>query len=406
VSTADNRAPLEGIRVFDLTQVVAGPFCTTMLADMGAEVVKIERPKTGDDLRHVGRYEGRDAHEDYFNASNRTKKSVVLDLKRPRHQAVAQAMASRADILVENFAPGTAERLGLGWSTLHAMNPRLVYCSLSGFGQDGPFAHRLALDPIIQAVSGVMSVTGQPDGPPTMVGAPLADVISGLYAAYAVLGTLMATQRDGLGRRIDLSMQAAMMAALGPRMGQALQAGQTPKRIGNQNLMRVPSNVFTTGDGVHLSVMVTNDRHWPPFCRALGRTEWLDDPRFQGMRKRATHRDAINALVGARFAELTAAELSQRLEKEKVPFARVNDYLEALKHPQVAHRKIVREIDHPTSGRIRIVGPPWSISDLPTPMASPPILGQHTADVLSDWLSMTPSDIASIVAEGTEEDGA
>src|SRR5262249_9712004 len=291
VSTTEIRAPLDGVRVFDLTQIVAGPFCTTMLADMGAEVVKIERPKVGDELRHVGRYSGRDAHEDYFNANNRTKKSVVLDLKRPAHQAIAQTVASRADVLVENFAPGTAARLGLGWPTLHEKNPRLVYCSLSGFGQDGPFAHRLALDPIIQAVSGLMSVTGQPDGPPTMVGAPLADVIAGLYAAYAIIATLMATRRDGLGRQVDVSMQAAMITDVGPRMGQWLQAGQAPRRIGNQNQLRAPSNVFVTGDGAYLSVMVTNDRHWPPFCRALDRPEWLDDPRFQGMRKRVENRD-------------------------------------------------------------------------------------------------------------------
>lgn len=396
-------APLQDVKVLDLTQVVAGPFCTTMLADMGAEVVKVERPQLGDDLRHVGRYKGREEHQDYFNANNRTKKSVVLDLKRPAHQAIAQAMARRADVVVENFAPGTAARLGLGWPELHRMNPRLVYCSVSGFGQEGPFAHRLALDPIIQAISGVMSVTGQPDGPPTLVGAPLADVIAGLYAGYAIVATLMATQRDGRGRHIDVSMQAAMLAALGPRMGQSLQAGQAPQRIGNQNQLRVPSNVFVTGDGVYLSVMVTNDRHWPPFCRALDRREWLDDPRFRGMRLRAANREAINALVRARFAELTAAELSKRLDVEKVPFARVHDYLEALAHPQVEHRKLVQEVDHPASGRIRIVGPPWIISDLNTPLAPPPVLGQHTTDVLQDWLQMGAAEAEAVAAEGAEE---
>jgi crotonobetainyl-CoA:carnitine CoA-transferase CaiB-like acyl-CoA transferase len=232
--------PLAGIRVLDLTQVVAGPYCTLMLADMGAEVVKIERPGHGDDLRRTVPYPGREGHEDYFNALNRSKKSVALDLKSKVDQATALRLLERADVLVENFAPGTAARLGLGWHVAHAANPRLVYCSLSGFGQTGPYAHRPAMDPIIQAMTGIMSVTGFPDRDPVMIGVPLADVISGMFAAYAIVCALRLVTKDGGGQYIDLSMQDAMLAALGIRMGETLQGGTWPSRIGNENRCACP----------------------------------------------------------------------------------------------------------------------------------------------------------------------
>ena len=227
--------PLSGIRVLDLTQVVAGPYCTLMLADMGAEVVKIERPGHGDDLRRTVPYEGREGHEDYFNALNRSKKSVALNLKEKAHQAIALRLLERADVLVENFAPGTAARLGLGWDVAHKVNPRLVYCSLSGFGQSGPYAHRPAMDPIIQAMTGIMSVTGFPDSEPAMIGVPLVDVMSGMFAAYAIVNALRLVTDTGGGQYIDLSLQDAMLAALGIRMGETLQAGTSPSRLSSRS---------------------------------------------------------------------------------------------------------------------------------------------------------------------------
>lgn len=224
-------APLEGLRVFDMTQIVAGPFCTTMLANLGAEVVKLESLGRGDDLRSIGRYEGRAGHEDYFNANNYSKKSIALNLKVPAQREVARALARKADVFVENFAPGTARRLGMGWQSLHRMNPRLVYCSISGFGQTGPYSDRLAMDIVIQAISGVMSVTGEEGGRPVQIGAPLADVISGMFAAYAVVGALHSVKQDGKGRYIDLSMQAAMIATLGPRMGQPCRPERPRRRL-------------------------------------------------------------------------------------------------------------------------------------------------------------------------------
>ena len=390
---AEALSPLAGVRVLDLTQVVAGPFCTMMLANLGAEVVKVESPDRGDDLRHVGRYPGREQHEDYFNATNNSKKSIVLDLKNPAHRHVGHELARRADVLVENFAPGTAARLGMGWEDLNALNPRLLYCSISGFGQTGPNREKLAMDPIIQAMTGVMSVTGQVDAGPTQVGAPLADVISGMFGAYAIVGMLHAVKQDGRGRHIDVSMQAAMLATLGPRMGGALNAGMAPARIGNQNPMRAPSDVYRTRDGADVFVMVHHDRHWAPFCRAIERPEWIDDPLLADNRLRCESRDDLNRRVFERFLAYDAAKITARLAEERVPHAVVNDYVEALADPQVAHRGVIQDVTHSTSGPIRVVGPPWLVDGRPVRVGPPPALGEHLEQVLRGWLDWTPDQI-------------
>lgn len=383
-----SRLPLAGVRVLDLTQVVAGPYCTMMLADMGAEVVKIERPGHGDDLRRTVPYKGRDGHEDYFNALNRSKKSVALDLKDERQRAVALRLLERADVLVENFSPGTAGRLGLGWEVANQLNPRLIYCSLSGFGQTGPYRNRPALDPIIQAVTGIMSVTGLPGGEPTMVGAPLADVISGMFAAYTIVNALRLVTDTGGGQYIDLSMQDALLASVGTRMGETLQAGISPGRLGNENPLRVPANTYRTADDLYIAMMVHNEEQWRPFCEALGKEEWIEHPRFRTMSLRVQNRDEVNDIVARRFAERDSRYWMARLEKYGIPYAPVNDYAQALEDPQVAHRGLIHELEHPRSGRIKVVGPPWKMSQTQTRMQAPPLLGQHNDEVLRDWLGV------------------
>jgi formyl-CoA transferase len=383
----DEKPPLHGVRVLDFTRVIAGPYCTMMLADLGAEVVKVEQPPRGDELRWLGRYSGRGPDdEDYFYASNRTKKSILLDLKDPDGLRTSRELAARADVIVENFAPGTMERLGVGWEQLQAINPKLVYCSVSGFGQTGPYRGRLAMDPIIQAMSGVMSVTGAPDGEPMGIGAPVADAIGGMFAAYAIVGSLYAVQRGGPGRYIDVSMLDAMIAVLGPRMGETLQAGRSPDRLGNENPMRVPAGLFRGSDGEYVNLIVQNDNYWAPFCRALEREEWIDDARFADSAGRIANRAELNALVGERFAERPATEWVERLTAHRVPAATVNSYAQALSDPQVAHRGLVREVEHPRSGRIRVVGPPWISSAGEVEVRPPPLLGQHTEEVLREWL--------------------
>ena len=393
MTTPGSRLPLAGVRVVDFTQVVAGPYCTMMLADMGAEIVKIERAGHGDDLRRTVPYKGREGHEDYFNALNRSKKSVALDLKNAKHLVAALKLIERADVVVENFSPGTVDRLGVGWEAARALNPKLVYCSLSGFGQTGPYRNRLALDPIIQAVSGVMSVTGFPDGDPLMVGAPLADVIAGMFAAYSIVNALRLVTEQGGGQYIDLSMQDALRATVGTRMGETLQAGIAPSRLGNENPLRVPANTYCTADDLHVAVMVHDQGQWKPFCEALGAAQWIDDPRFATMVLRLQHRGEMNELVARTIAGHESSYWVKRLEEYRIPYALVNDYAQALQDPQVAHRGLLRELDHPTAGKIRVVGPPWRMSATHTEMRPPPRLGEHTADVLQDWLGMQEKDL-------------
>ena len=397
VSLQPGDPPLTGKRVLDLTQVVAGPFCTTMLADLGAEVVKLERPRVGDDTRQVQRYKGREDHQDYFNASNRCKKSIELDLKDPTHRDVGQALAARADVVVENFAPGTAARLGMAWQDLQPLNPRLVYCSISGFGQDGPSRDRLALDTMTQAVAGLMSVTGFADGDPVIMGAPLSDVISGMFAAYAVLGALYGLAQDGQGQYVDVSMQDSLIAAIGPRMGEALQAGTSSGRMGNENPIRVPSDTLRTADGRFINITVVNERHWAPFCRAIERESLIEDPRFADMPSRIRNRAELKPLLVARFQEETLDEWVSRLDAARIPYAPVNDYTQALADPQVAHRGLVHEVDHPHSGAINVIGPPWVSTRRSPPITSPPLLGQHTEEVLRTWLEWDADAIAGFL---------
>lgn len=392
MSATGRNLPLAGVRVLDLTQVVAGPYCTMMLADMGAEIVKIERPGHGDDLRRTVPYAEREGHQDYFNALNRSKKSVALDLKDAAQREIALQLAARADVMVENFSPGTVTRLGLDWEAARKRNPRLVYCSLSGFGQTGPYRNRPALDPIIQAVTGIMSVTGLPDGEPTMIGAPVADVIAGMFAAYAIVSALRLVTKDGGGQYIDLSMQDAMLATVGTRMGETLQAGIAPGRLGNGNPMRVPADTYRCADGRFIATMVHDEAQWTPFCKALQREEWLNAPLFRNMALRVQNRAAVDAAVGARIAEHDAAYWQECFERHGMPCAPVNDYLQALDDPQVAHRGLVREVEHPASGAIRVVGPPWAMSATQSPLRAPPLLGEHTAAVLKDWLGIELKD--------------
>jgi len=385
--------PLAGVRVIDFTQVVAGPYATMMLADMGAEIVKIERAGHGDDLRRTMPYKGREGHEDYFNALNRSKKSVALNLKDKKHLEIALGLIKQADVVVENFSPGTVDRLGVGWEIAHRLNPKLVYCSLSGFGQTGPQRSRLALDSIIQAVTGIMSVTGFPEADPVMVGAPLADVISGMFAAYTIVSALRLVTDQGGGQYIDLSMQDALLAAAGTRMGETLQAGIAPPRLGNENPLRVPANTYRTADDRYIAVMVHDQEQWKTFCEAMNKAEWLEDGRFATMALRLEHRKEMNKVVAERIALKDSAHWAVRLTEYRIPYALVNDYIQALEDPQVKHRGLLHEVDHPVSGKIKVVGPPWRMSNTNTEVRSPPTLGQHTAEVLQEWLGINEEEL-------------
>lgn len=384
-----SRPPLQGVKVLDFTHVIAGPYCTMMLADMGADVVKVERPEVGDDLRHVGRYAGREEHEDYFHTVNRRKRSVVLDLSTPGDLAIAYRLAEAADVAVLNFAPATSQRLGIGPAELTKRNPRLVYAAISGFGQSGPLRDSLALDPIVQAYSGIMSATGDPDGPPMSVGAPIADVIAGMFAAYAIVSALFEARRSGTGAVLDVSMLESMLAVLGPRMGETLQNGRVPDRVGNENPMRVPAGMFQTSDGKFVTLMAHDQSQWPRFCRAIGQVEWIDDPRFATMRDRVVHRALLHGLIAEKMKTgATAREWLKRFTAERIPCAPVYNYQEALEDAHVRERGLIVELEHPVSGKIRVVGPPWKWSLPDAPLVAPPLLGNDAQSVMADWLGL------------------
>ncbi|MBC5811233.1 MAG: CoA transferase [Candidatus Eremiobacteraeota bacterium] len=388
MTDVSQRPPLDGVRVLDFTHVIAGPYCTMMLADMGADVVKVERPGLGDDLRHVGRYEGRAPHdEDYFYTVNRRKRSIALDLATLEGLETALRLVDSAEVAVFNFAPKTVEKLGFSAETLLARNPRLVYCSLSGFGKTGPLRDRLAMDPIIQAYSGIMSVTGEPSSGPMSVGAPIADVLSGMFGAYAIVCALMEARRTGKGTAIDVSMLEAMIAVLGPRMGETLMAGKLPSRVGNENPMRVPAGMFAASDGKFVSIMSHDQSQWPRFCSAIGHTEWIEDPRFVTLRDRVANREELHALAARTLATAgTAAQWVERFTAERVPCAPVYNYKEALEQEQIADRGLILELDHPKSGPIKVVGPPWKTTLPDPPLVPPPLLGNDGDEVLAAWL--------------------
>ena len=378
--------PLSGVRIVDFTHVISGPFCTMMLAHMGADVVKVERPDIGDSLRNIPGYEGREGHPDYFNSVNNTKRSVALDLKNPDQHAAAVDLICNADVVVENFKPGTADRIGLGYEVLKKINPKLIYCSISGFGQTGPYAQRPAIDPIIQAVSGVMSVTGEQDGPPMMAGYPLTDTVAGMYGAFAVVSALIKARASGVGEHLDVSMQGAMLYVLGCRMAETLQAGIVTERSGNQNPFRVPSEVFLSRDRRPTILHCSNNKRWEALCRALEVPEWAENPKYGTMQKRQKHREEIHAMVAARFVERDQADWMARFDAEEATCIHVHNYQEALDHDQVKYRSQLTSRDHPLDGKVWTVGVPLMDSAYNEAITRPPTLGENTVDILQEWL--------------------
>ncbi len=395
-AASDMQIPLDGVRVLDFTAVMSGPFCTVMLADMGADVVKVEPPR-GDDTRQVVRYPGRGAQdEDYFYVNNRSKKSISLNLKNPSARAVVHELAKQADVVVENYAPGTAARLGIGWDDLHPLNDKLVYCSISGFGQDGPYRDRLALDPIVQGYAGMMSITGQPGGPPTLTGGSITDTISGMTAAFAIVSALYAVRQDGRGRYIDLSMQAAAMAAISARMGEYLQAGRVPARAGNRSTIRIPANAYVCSDSRYVQLLVLHDRHWPALCRALGREDWLENTQWHQVAGRKADQDHMHQMVANEMKKRPAKVWLERMVAERLPAAPINDYSDAANDPQVVYRGLIRTLDHPVSGPIRVVGPGWKMTGPESEMRPPPRLNQHMDEVFKSWLGWNEGQITAV----------
>jgi crotonobetainyl-CoA:carnitine CoA-transferase CaiB-like acyl-CoA transferase len=375
-------APLDGLRVIDLTRVVAGPYCTMMLGDMGAEVLKIEEPKHGDDSRAWAPFIG--GTGSFFLALNRSKKSVALDLKSAGGAAALRRLVETADVLIENFRPGSLAELGFDYAAMTAVNPRLIYCSISGYGQSGPAAQLPGYDAVIQGEAGIMDMTGFPDGAPTRVGVAITDYLAGLYAVQGILLALTDRQKSGLGQQVDISLFEAMLSVMRLPMSLLLATGSDPTRVGNDHLNIAPYEPLRAKDGL-IIVAVANPGLWLRFCDAIGRADLRDDPRFATNTLRVSHRGELKQALEAVFAQFTVRELAARLQAKNVPCGRVRSVAEAIEHPQVAARDVVLVQEHPQVGRVETLAPGVRLSRTPAEVRLPPPgLGEHTAEILDD----------------------
>jgi crotonobetainyl-CoA:carnitine CoA-transferase CaiB-like acyl-CoA transferase len=377
--------PLSGIRVVDLTRVVAGPYCTMMLGDMGAEVLKIEEPGHGDDTRAWGPY--LNGHSSFYLQLNRSKKSVALDLKTADGAAALRDLLATADVLIENFRPGSLSQLGFGYTAVAAVNPKLIYCSITGYGQTGPCAQLPGYDAVIQGEAGIMDMTGFADGAPTRVGVAITDYLAGLYASQGILLALYERQTSGLGQHVDVALFDAMLSVLRLPAAVMLATGRTPTRVGNDHLSIAPYEPLRAKDGL-IIVAVANERLWARFCEALNRTDLRSDPRYRTNAERVQHRQALKADLEAMFALMTVDDIASRLEPHQVPYGRVRDTRQAVEHPQVAARGGLITQTHPEAGEIQTLGPVVKLSRTPAePQLPPPTLGEHTAAVLKSLKS-------------------
>ncbi len=401
---------LTGVFVLDLTRILAGPWCTQMLADLGADVVKVERPMAGDDTRHWGPpwlpedAPGERSDSTYYTAANRNKKSICVDIASKDGQALVRELALRADVLVENYKVGDLERYGLGYEALRALNPRLVYCSITGYGQDGPYAQRPGYDFVFQGEGGLMSVTGEsddrPGGGPQKVGVAVTDLMTGMYASIAILAALNHRHTSQQGQYIDLALLDCITAMGANHAATHLLTGNVPRRYGNAHAVMVPYQVFRTADG-YIIVAAGNDGQWQRFCSAIERPDLAADARYATAPGRITHRQQLIPEMEQTVLQKPSAYWLDRLSAHDVPNGRINDYRQVFDHPQIRHRGMRVDIDDGRGGSTAVVGNPIKFSETPIEYrAPPPRLGQHTRDVLAEVLGKTPQEIDALKDKG------
>jgi crotonobetainyl-CoA:carnitine CoA-transferase CaiB-like acyl-CoA transferase len=398
VSTA-GLAPLDGVTILDFTRVLSGPYCTMLLADMGARVIKIEQPGRGDDTRAWGPpfVNGESA---YFLSINRNKESLTLDLKHPAAREALDRLLPEADVLVENFRPGTMERLALGYDAIAARYPRLVYCSISGFGQTGPRREEPGYDAVMQGEGGLMSITGAADGPPFRLGVAIADIVSGMFAAQGIAMALLARVRSGRGQRVDVGMLDSTVALLTYQAGIYFATGATPGRMGNRHPTIVPYETFTASDGDFV-VAVGNDEQWRRFCGVLGAEDLAGEERFATNRARVSNYAALRPLLVERMRSRSRGEWVRDLKAAGVPCGSVREVGDALQDPQLDARQMIETVEHMTAGAIRVLGVPIKLSDTPGGVrAAPPALGQHTDRILEVDCGMTARQIEEMRRTG------
>jgi len=408
---ADKASALSGIRVLDLSRVLAAPYCAQILGDLGADVIKVERTRTGDDARRYGVHAlpaqdgSRSLDSSFFLAANRNKRSIALEIANPAGRKVLLDLIAGADVLIENFRVGTMKRFGLDYEAVRAVNPRLIYCSLTGYGQDGPYADRPGYDAVFQAQSGLMNVTGQPEGTPggepVKVGPSVVDVMAGMNAAIAILAALRHRDATGCGQWIDIALLDTAIAAASHAAMEYLISGETLPRNGNQGNGGAPSNSFKCVDGA-IYLTAGNEAHYRSLCGVLGVSHLLEDSRFQSMSDRFNNRHILNPILAEAIASWSVDDLLARLSLEGVPAGAVNDFRKAFEDPHVRHRGVSVAVPHPVAGKVDLIASPLRMTGTPpTYHSAPPQLGEHTRDILRGILNLSESEI-----EGLQKAGA
>ncbi len=384
---------LNGIRVIDLTRVLAGPYCTMMLGDLGADVIKIEIPKRGDDTRQWGPPFAEGGESAYFISANRNKRSLTLNLKSERGQEILKELISQGDILVENFRTGTLANWGLDYGTLQKIRPGLIYCTITGYGQTGPYKYRAGYDFMVQAMGGFMSLTGPVDGVSTRAGIAIADVATGIFASNAILAALFARERTGEGQLIDMSLLDSQVALLSYVASNYLISGELPKRYGNGHPNIVPYQEFKARDQ-EFAFAAGNDGQWRKFCEAVEYPEWIEDPRFATNSARLENREIVVEMLNNLFGTKNAAVWLELCDEIGIPAGRINNLEQVFADPQIQARKMKIEVEHPLAGSIPMVASPMNIPTTPTNVRySPPLLGQHTDEILQNLLNYSEVEI-------------
>ena len=391
-------AALDGIRVIDFSRVLAGPYCTMTLGDLGADVIKVEQPGTGDGARQWGPpWVGEESA--YFLSANRNKRSVTLNLKHEEGQRLARELIASSDVLVENFRPGTAKKLGLDYETISSENSSLIYCSISGYGQNGPYKARSGYDFMIQAQGGILSITGPEEGPPSKVGVAIVDITAGLHATNAILASLLHRKKTGDGQFIDIALLDVQVGWLANVAHNYFATGEAPGRFGNAHPNIVPYQTFSTSNG-YLAVAVGTDAQFGRLCAALGRADLGKNPKYQTNADRVEHRETLVPKLQEIFGARSAAEWIELLIEHRIPAGPVNDIPTVLNDPQVRAREMVQEVEHSSLGVIQQLGPVPKLSRTPARVRkAPPTLGEDTESVLLNELGRSPSEIESLRAE-------
>ncbi|KAK9695812.1 hypothetical protein K7432_012788 [Basidiobolus ranarum] len=388
-SPTENVPPLTGIKVLDLTRVLAGPYCTMLLGDLGAEIIKVERPKVGDDTRAWGppyatNTDGTRGESAYFLSINRNKKSITVDFKTKQGLEIIHRLAKEADVLVENYVPGTLDRLGLGYEELSKLNPKLIYASITGYGPTGPFAQKPGYDVIIEAEAGLMHITGETDGLPVKVGVAITDLTTGLYAHGAIMASLLNRVRTNRGQKVDLSLLECQVASLANIGSNYLVGGNEATRWGTSHPSIVPYQVFPTADG-YIMIGAGNDGQFRSLCKAIQREEISTDSKYLTNTLRVENRDKLIQTLSDIFRKQPTKSWITNLEGLGIPFGPINNMKQTFEHPQVIHREMIQEVEHPKAGKIKVAGVPVKYSESKATIRSaPPMLGQHTEEVLQN----------------------